>query len=164
HREHCRVLEIFLQVRRVKMSKIDAEDERGRSKGPQAHFSLALVWSEPIVAAIPYLDGVIVVETSGTGVRLPFSHIGETIHNACPRGERIAGSTLLIAVIALDVGCEFPLIRVLHQSWGERCRVTPLRYIQDHRPAALPYRIRPCLHVRGIAVFHAVDFDVIDAP
>src|SRR6185312_17377904 len=146
------------------MSKIDAEDERSRSKGPQTHLSLALVWSEPIVAAIPYLDGVIVVETSGPRIRLPLIHKVETVHDACPGGQRVAGSALLIAVIALDVGCEFPLIRVLYQSWGESRCITPLGYIQDHRPAALPYRIRPCLHVRGVAVFHAVDFDVIDAP
>ena len=46
------------------MSKIDAEDERCCPKGPKADLSLALDRSQPVVAAISYLDGVIVIESS----------------------------------------------------------------------------------------------------
>jgi hypothetical protein len=55
------VLQVFLQVGWIEVREIDAEDEGCRSKRPQADLSLALDRSQPVVAAVSYLDGVIVL-------------------------------------------------------------------------------------------------------
>src|SRR5215831_8982503 len=49
------VLQVFLHICWIEMSKIDAEDEGCRSKRPQADLRLALDRSQPVVAAISYL-------------------------------------------------------------------------------------------------------------
>src|ERR1022692_4446480 len=159
----CGVLQIFLQIRWVEVSKIDAEDEGCRPKRPQAELSLALDRSQPVVAAISYFNGVIVVESAWTSVRLPLRHVVEAFGNVGPARQRIAAA-MLFAAIAFDVGREFPLIGILHQCRGDRGCKVPLRDVQDHGPPALPYRIRPRLSVSGVAVLHAVNLDVIDSP
>ena len=97
------VLQVFLQIRLVEVSKIDTEDERCCPKGPEADLSLALDWSQPVVAAISYLDGVIVIESARTSVRLPLRHVVEAFGNIGPTGQWVA-ATALFAAIAFDVG------------------------------------------------------------
>ena len=93
-------------------------------KGPQADLSLALDRSQPVIAAISYLDGVIVVKSARTSVRLPLRHVVEVFGNVGPAGQRVA-AMVLFAAIAFDVRREFPLIGILHYCRGDRVVSSP---------------------------------------
>src|ERR1043165_10300698 len=117
------------------------------------------------MAAIAYLDGVIVVPPPRTGVRLPLGHEIEALRDICPGGQYVASVRRLpCTLVAFDVRRELPLIGVLHQRRGQSLCKVSLCGVEDHRPPALPYRILPCRNISAVAISNTVEFDVIDSP
>ena len=83
HCEDSGVLEV-LEIDWVEVSEVDAEQQGRRSQSPEAQLGLTFIGGQAVVAAIAELDGVIVVETSRTGVGLPVGNIVEAFRDILP--------------------------------------------------------------------------------